>query len=425
LDERTLFVHLDVGQGPPVLAARLTCNAQGGQENASLEIEPRWREHPMHAVLAPLLMLPPGPYFTGTHMPLFGAIGDCAPDRWGRTLLRRHERDEAAREGRAPRVLREADLLLGVEDTIRAGNLRFALAPGGPFQGHHDDTTPIPGVKDLARLARAVKAFEADTATRSQRILLLQTGQLLGGSRPKATVRDNDGSLLVAKFATASDTYDQQRWEALALGLARDCGIEVPEFRLAPVEGERVLLLRRFDRERGSDRRIPFITMLGLLNARDNKSQSYLDIAEVIRRIGARPLDDLAQLWRRALFAVLISDKDNHLRNHGMVLHATGWRIAPAYDLNAEAEPVLPRVLAISLDGVDDRALVSPLLAHCADFGLALRDARTIARDMAQVVRRWREHAQRLRLPEREVRKLAPAFEHESLRDALRGGARL
>ena len=420
MDERTLFVHVDLG-GEPILAARLACNAAGGQENASLELDRRWLAHPMHAALAPLLMLPPGPYFTGTHMPLFGAIGDCAPDRWGRTLLRRHERDEATRERRPARVLREADLLLGVEDTIRAGNLRFALAARGPFEGHSDDTTPIPGLKDLPRVARAVRAFETDSATRSQRILLLHTGQLLGGSRPKATVRDTDGSLLVAKFPSASDTYDMQRWEALALMLARGCGIEVPDFRLAPVEGERVLLLRRFDREPRTCRRIPFVTMLGLLNARDNKSQSYLDMAEVIRRIGARPLDDLAQLWRRALFTVLISDKDNHLRNHGMVLQATGWRIAPAYDVNAEAEPVRPRVLAISLDGVDDRALVSPLLARCADFGLALRDARTIARDMAQVVRRWRDYARRLRLPEREVRKLTPAFEHESLRDALRG----
>ena len=424
MDERTLYVHADV-DGEAILAARLACNAEGGQENASLELDRRWLGHPMHAALAPLLVLAPGPYFTGTHMPLFGAIGDCAPDRWGRTLLRRHERDEATRERRPARVLREADLLLGVEDTIRAGNLRFSLAPGGPFEGHNDDTTPIPGLKDLPRLARAVRAFEADTATRSQRILLLQTGQLLGGSRPKATVRDADGSLLVAKFPSASDTYDMQRWEALALMLARDCGIAVPDFRLAPVEGERVLLLRRFDREPRTCRRIPFITMLGLLNARDNKSQSYLDMAEVIRRIGARPLDDLRQVWRRALFTVLISDKDNHLRNHGMVLQAGGWRIAPAYDVNAEAEPVRPRVLAISLDGVDDRALVSPLLERCADFGLALRDARTLARDMAQVVRRWRDYAQRLRLPEREVRKLTPAFEHGSLHDALRGGTRI
>jgi serine/threonine-protein kinase HipA len=198
----------------------------------------------------------------------------------------------------------------------------------------------------------------------------------------------------------------------------------VPEFRLASVEGERVLLLRRFDREPGSGRRLAFITMLGLLNARDNKSQCYLDIAEVIRRIGARPVEDLAQLWRRALFTVLVSDKDNHLRNHGMLLDATGWRLAPAYDLNPEAEKVQPRVLAISLDGVDDRSVVSPLFEHCEDFGLRLADARAIARDMARVVARWREYAHELRLPQREVRALAPAFEHRSLADALHGGAR-
>jgi len=423
LQESTLFVHVEIA-GEPFLAGRLHCNAEGGQENAALELDRRWLGHPLQALYAPLLSLSPGPYCTGSHMPLYGAIGDCAPDRWGRMLLRRFERSEALREGRRARVLREWDVLLGVEDTIRAGNLRFAEKEGGPFLGRCAQTTPIPSVKDLPRLARCVLAFERDTATRSQHMLILRSGQLLGGSRPKATVRDADGSLLVAKFPSAPDACDMQRWEALTLTLARDCGIAVPEFRLASVEGERVLLLRRFDRVPRTGERIPFITMLGLLNARDNKSQCYRDIAEVIRRIGSHPVQDLEQLWRRALFTVLVSDKDNHLRNHGMVLEAGGWRLAPAYDLNPEAEEVQPRVLAISLDGVDDRAIVSPLLEHCGDFGLELARARHLAREMARVVARWREYAHELRLPEREVRRLAPAFEHRSLADALRGGAR-
>jgi len=423
LQEQTLFVHVDIA-GEPVLAARLHCNAQGGQENAALELEPRWLEHPLRSVYAPLLALAPGPYFTGAHMPLYGAIGDCAPDRWGRTLLRRFERSEAEREGRPARVLREWDVLAGVEDTIRAGNLRFAQKPGGPFLGRFAETTPIPSVRDLPRLARCVLAFEQDTATRSQHLLILQSGQLLGGSRPKATVRDTDGSLLVAKFPSAPDTHDMQRWEALTLTMARDCGITVPEFRLASVESERVLLLRRFDREARTGRRIAFISMLGLLQSRDNKAQSYLQIAEVIRRIGGRPVDDLRQLWRRALLTVLVSDKDNHLRNHGMVLDATGWRLAPAYDVNPEAEKVQPRVLALSLDGVDDRAVVSPLFEHCEEFGLRLVETRTIARDMARVVSRWGEYARALRLPQREIEALASAFEHQSLADALRGGSR-
>ena len=423
MDERTLHVHVDLGS-EAVLAARLHANARGGQENASLELDRRWLEHPLHAIYAPLLALPAGPFYTGSHMPLYGGIGDSAPDRWGRMLLRRFERHEAAREKRTARVLREWDLLLGVGDAIRAGNLRFSLEPSGPFLGTMGKVASLPTPAHLPRLARAVKAFESDTATRSQWMLLLQSGQLLGGSRPKATLRDSDGSLLVAKFASASDAHDMQRWEALSLSMARDCGIEVPDFRVASVEGERVLLLRRFDREPKTCRRVAFISMLGLLNARDNKSQSYVDMAEVVRRIGGRPAEDLMQLWRRALFTVLISDKDNHLRNHGMVLHRTGWRLAPAYDMNPEAEKVLPRVLAISLDGVDDRATVAPLFAHCEAFGLTLPVARTIARDMAQVVRDWRPHGARLRLPEREMRTLAPAFEHQSLRDALRGNAR-
>ncbi len=275
-------------------------------------------------------------------------------------------------------------------------------------------------MRQLARVVTAIRRYERDDASEAQLKLLLHTGQLLGGSRPKATLRDHDGHLLVAKFRSASDMHDQQRWEALCLWMASDCGIAVPAFRIVSVESERVLLRRRFDREEGSQRRVAFVTMMGLLGARDNKSQSYLAMADVVRHIGARPRDDLIELWRRAVFTVLISDKDNHLRNHGMVLDRTGWRLAPAYDLTAEAEKVKPRMLAISIDGVDDRAALGPLFARSEDFGLGERDARAMARALADKVRHWREYAKQLRLPAAEVRAMRDAFEHEALEEALR-----
>jgi serine/threonine-protein kinase HipA len=420
MSERSLLVHLEV-DGAPLLAGRLLMGAHGGVEEAAFEPNPQWFSSPHHARYSLLVNhLPRGPQLSGGTMPLLGAIGDSAPDRWGRELIRRNERRLARAERRAPRVQREPDFLVGVDDEVRVGNVRFSEKAGGPFLGAAQ-RAPIPRLDALPRVLQAVQDYERGEASEVQMKLLLLTGQLLGGSRPKATLRDDDGHLLVAKFPSRSDERDMQRWEALALELASRCGIAVPSFRLASVEGQRVLLLRRFDREPGSGRRIAFLSAMGLLGARDNKSQSYFQIAEALRTHGGRPLDDIVQLWKRAVFTVLITNTDNHLRNHGL-LHdaATGWRLAPAYDLTPQSDPVKPRKLAMSLDLVDDVASLDPLLERCEEFGLRPDDARETVRRIGGEVRRWREVAAALRLPADEVRKMRGAFEHEDLEKALR-----
>ena len=417
---RTTYVHVEI-DGAPRLAGVLETDAEGGHESARFEPDPQWLKHPLRSYLDPALELEPGPYKSGGALPLFGALGDSAPDRWGRTLLRRTERRVAGREKREARVLREIDLLAGVNDAVRAGNLRFAEQPHGPFLGAALRSR-LPGVKDLKRLVEAVKRYQCDDDTPAQRDLLLDTGALLGGSRPKASIVDADGHLAIAKLPSIEDERDMQRWEALTLALALDCGIVVPGFRVAKAGGgAHVLISRRFDREAGSGRRIGFVTMMGLLAAYDNKSQSYLEMAKEIRRVSSRPRDDLAELWRRAVFTVLISDKDNHLRNHGLVLTGTGWRLAPAYDMNPTPQKTKPRELAISLDGVDDRSSLQPLFENCEEFAVTAEEAVAMTRSIAQKVSKWRERAKAMRLPEDEIRDIRPAFEHDDMEAALRG----
>ena len=412
-----MVVHADV-DGSPRVVGRITAIAANEREEAHLELDPMWQKTSHHRLLQPMLRCLRGPHLGGGTMPLFGAIGDSAPDRWGRTLMRRAERKRALREKRSPRVLSEMDFLLGVNDEIRAGSLRFAEKEGGPYS--RESGAPIPSVDSLARLLDAVRAHEHDEETPAEAKLLLETGQLLGGSRPKASVRDRDGHLLIAKFPSRGDTRDLQRWEALALTLAHECGICVPAFGVVRVKGCSIFLTRRFDREEGSGRRMPFVSMLGLLGADDNKSQSYARMADVVREIGSRPRDDLQELWRRALFAVLISDKDCHLRNHGMLLDATGWRLAPAFDLVPTAQALRPREMAISLDGVDDRAALEPLFDMAERFGLSEGAAREEAVRMAKVTRRWRDHAKKLRIAADEMHQMRGAFEHDELEQALR-----
>jgi serine/threonine-protein kinase HipA len=419
MNERLTYVHVDI-DGTAWLAGRLETSADAGHEKASFEIDKQWLEHPLRPYIEPSLRLEPGPYKSGGTMPLFGALGDSAPDRWGRTLMRRTERERAARAKREPRVLRELDFLLGVDDAIRAGNLRFAAKPGGPFLGPRKRAR-LPGLRDLKRLRDAIHRYQCDADTRAQRDLLLDSGQLLGGSRPKASIVDRDGHLAIAKFPSIEDDGDAQRWEALCLQLARDCGIAVPDFRLESVDGDRILISRRFDREPGTGRRIGCVTMMGLLAAYDNKSESYLEMAGEIRRIGGRPRADLAELWRRAVFTVLISDKDNHLRNHALVLAGTGWRIAPAYDMTPTAQKLKPRELAISLDGVDDRAALRPLFEKSELFAVTAEEATATCMRIARVVSRWRDYARALRIPAGQIREKRAAFEHDDAEAALRG----
>jgi serine/threonine-protein kinase HipA len=414
--ERTVFVYVD-WQGQPHLAGTLHAHVEGDRECAEFEPDPRWVARAEAAACAPMLGVFPGRQNTGASMPLFGAIGDSAPDRWGRTLMRRYERRRARMEKRHPRVLRETDFLLGVNDALRVGCLRFRERPRGPFLG--DVAKPLPRLASLPRLVAAVHAHEEGRETLAQAELLLVAGQMLGGSRPKATVRRDDGRLLVAKFASGGDAHDMQRWEALTLGLARDCGIAVPSFSIARVEGESVLLLERFDRD-AAGRRIAMVSAYGLLAAQDNEAGSHLALARVIRAIGGRPHDDTVALWRRALFAVLVSDKDNHLRNHGLMYTATGWRLCPAYDMNPEAEPRKPREVLLSIDGIDNSIDLRIALDAAGDFGLSAAEARREAKRMAQVVATWRDRAKALRLPRAEMDQVGGAFEHEDLAAALR-----
>ena len=419
MTDRTILVHVEI-DGTAWLAGRLEAGAEGGHENARFEADPQWLKHPLRPFVDPALELEPGPYKSGGVMPLFGALGDSAPDRWGRTLMRRSERRGAGKERREPRVLRELDLLLGVNEAVRAGNLRFAEEPreflGRPLRAR------LPGVKDLKRIADAVRCYQCDDDTPAQRDLLLDAGALLGGSRPKVSIVDEDGHLAIAKVPSIEDERGIERWEALTLELAAGCGIAVPRWRLERIEGGgHALVSRRFDREPQTGRRIGFVTMMGLLAAYDNKSESYLEMAKAIRRLSSRPRDDLAELWRRAVFTVLISDKDNHLRNHGLVLGATGWRLAPAYDMNPTPQKVKPRELAISLDGIDDRSSLRPLFDKCEEFAVGAGEAAAITRAIAQKVSKWRSRAKAMRFPEDEIRDMRPAFDHEDMEAALRG----
>jgi len=306
--------------------------------------------------------------------------------------------------------------LLGVSDSTHQGALRFALEKGGPFLAHASETE-VPPLVFLPKLLDASWAVLSDTDKLEDLRLILAPGSSLGGARPKAAVRDQKGALWVAKFPHVNDELNVVLWEAIALRLAQKSGIPTPEWRLATVSGKSVLLLRRFDR--GDDgERIHFVSAMTMLGAKDMERHSYLEIADAIRECGSRVEDDLPQLWRRLLFNVLISNVDDHLRNHGFLHDGAGFRLSPAYDMNPVPQDVRPRVLTTAIWD-DGECRLDAVLEVAEYFDVPLDRARKIVSEVGQAVSEWRRTASVLGATRKEIDRMASAFEHDDLRQAL------
>lgn len=413
--DKEVLVYVDL-EGAPHLVGRLWARLRKDRESSTFEYEKSWLAHPNRFSLEPALQLGPGPFHAASDQPLFGAIGDSAPDRWGRVLMRRAERRRAEREEQTPRTLREIDYLLMVNDDARQGALRFAVEEGGPFLAERGPTS-IPPLIALPQLLSATEHVLDESDTEEDLRLLLAPGSSLGGARPKASVRDRDGHLAIAKFPNKGDEFNVVLWEALALTLAAKAGVSAPAWRLESAANKPVLLLRRFDRVAGV--RLPFLSAMSMLGAKDQETRSYLEFVDALRQHGAAPKEDMHALWRRIVFNILISNTDDHLRNHGFLYAgAEGWRLAPAYDLNPVPTDIKPRVLATSISLDDGTASLNLALEVAEYFELSAKEARRVAREVGKAVAPWRREATKLRLTKAEIDRMASAFEHQDLKSA-------
>jgi len=199
--------------------------------------------------------------------------------------------------------------------------------------------------------------------------------------------------------------------------LAAKAGIAVPAARVETVAKKPVLLLRRFDRD--GKRRIPFLSAMSMLGARDDETRSYLEIVDALRQHGAAPKEDMEALCRRLVFNILISNTDDHLRNHGFLYAGqAGWRLSPAYDLNPVPVDIKPRILTTAINEDDNRASLALAMDVAGYFDLEAKAAKKIAAEVARAVSRWREEAARRGLTKSEIERVASAFEHQDLKQA-------
>jgi len=403
-----IFPHGE-GLKQPFLVGKLTSSLVRNKESFSFSYAPEWLNSPYKLSIDPELQLFSGRQFSNENK-IFRIFLDSCPDRWGRLLMKRREAVLAREEQRKLQVLNEVDYLLGVHDQYRMGGLRFKRDPSGPFLDNNDRLS-APPMSSLSELEHAVGQVEADHSKDKDYIkwlfMLMSPGSSLGGARPKASVINDDGSLWIAKFPSRFDEHDVGAWEYVIWQLALDAGINMAESRIMRFNHHHhTFLTKRFDRHK--EKRLHFTSAMTQLGYYDGAYEaSYLELADFLSYNGEQVQLDLEQLWRRIVFNIAVSNTDDHLRNHGFILTAAGWRLSPAYDLN----PVTP-AYGLHLNITDnDNSLDFELAMEVIDFfRIKPSLARKIRAEVESSVSKWSEKAADIGISKVERERMESAF---------------
>ena len=379
--------------------------------NIRFNYDDAWLTHSQRFDIDPDLSLGGSVFHPNPIQGNFGVFLDSSPDRWGQTLMKRREAMESKDEARQARTLYAWDYLIGVQDQTRQGALRFKHPGENHFLASHPlSAPPIAQLRELEHVARQLSDKNIDDLDSLRRWLrvLVAPGASLGGARPKANFTQEDGSLWIAKFPAKDDDRDIGAWEMLAHQLAMDANIQMPPAKLLQLGSQyRTFAVKRFDRVDGQ--RIHYASAMTILKLESSDDASYLDIAQFIMTRGAKGSikEDLAQLFRRVVFNVAISNRDDHLRNHGFLLTQNGWRLSPAFDLNPNIDKADH---ALNLDIGDNRANLENVIATAPYYELNTDEAVKIADQVLRVTSQWEDVAKKLAIPRGDIELMRAAF---------------
>lgn len=384
-----------------------------GDSVFSFVYDASWLDRPNTFEIDPDLQLHDAESYPSHPVGAFRIFMDSAPDRWGRLLLDRRELLRAREEGRKARVLSEWDYLLGVHDSCRMGALRFRREADSPFLDEDRELAapPIASLRELEAASLGLEESGSDENPHYRQWLtaLLAPGSSLGGARPKANFTDAHGALWIAKFPSREDRRDIGAWEMVVNQLAQRSGLSVPEAQLMTLGSRyRTFACRRFDRLPNGKRRF-FVSGMTLLNRGDGENSSYLELADFLSARGSPSGkdEDLRELWTRIVFNILVSNRDDHLRNHGFILTKAGWRLSPAFDLNPNVERTHHQ---LAIDATDSAPDVGLALSTAGFYGLDDGEAERILASLRAVVRDWRLVASANGLSRGEAEAMAQAF---------------
>ena len=388
-------------EGPRLLASSFAYGLNYLKRPQALEVDPVALGVAAKAAVTAKRLLPVA------GLSFFGGIRDAAPDAWGRRVI------EAKLKVPANSLPESQYLLHAGSDRVGALDIRSHI---------HD--APVTGASawhTLEHLIEAAGRIDEGLPVPTHLEAIFQGGSALGGARPKASIRDEQGVLWLAKFASSSDTMDVPSIETATLLLAKEAGQRVPPVRLQVLGDRRTMLIERFDRywsEAQVECRMGFVSGLTLLgcNEAESPNKSYADLADAIRRYCHPSVirRDNEELFRRMVFNILVTNDDDHLRNHGFVWDPRlgGWALSPLYDVMPRAAVATERYLHLGVGPQGRLADLDNALAAHAKFTLSQSKACDIMSQVWGVVREWRVYFERYGVPEQQMDKVATAFRH-------------
>ena len=411
-DKTDIWVYADwKGMASPKCIGILSAQQAKGRKAFSFSYGADWIRSQEQLLLDPDIA-----WYGGQQYPNgkenFGVFLDSMPDTWGRTLMKRRAALNAKDQGKPAPVLYDIDFLLGVHDLSRMGALRFKREPDGDFLDN-DPVSPTPpwaSIRELQYGAKLIESNEDTVEVRKWLAMLMAPGSSLGGARPKANIMDEHGHPWIAKFPSKNDTIDKGAWEYLAYRLAVASGIDMAESRIEHIAGPyHTFFTKRFDRER--QERIHFASAKTMTGKNEelirDETPSYLDIVEFIQFSGIQIEEDLHQLWRRIVFNILISNTDDHLRNHGFILTNKGWRLSPAFDINPSIDKA---GLALNIDMDNNSPDIDLVKSVGVYFRLGKKEMDNIIDEVKSGISGWKKIATEIGIPRNEQMLMAAAF---------------
>jgi serine/threonine-protein kinase HipA len=338
-----------------------------------------------------------------------GALRDASPDAWGRRVIQ-------AKLGLPEADVSEVDYLLNGPDD-GAGNLRF-----GPTSMPPAAARPFNRTHQLEALTQAAEELEETGKLPHEVLEQLEPGTSMGGARPKATIEDGN-RIWLTKLPEKNDKMNMQRIEYATLELARHAGLDVCGTRMEKVGSRDALMLERFDRKWNPDAkayaRFGLVSGLTVLDAEDGylgrERWSYLLLADELRRWSSQPDKDRLELFRRMVFNAMVTNNDDHPRNHALLQVDGTWRLSPAYDIvPVPATSKERRDLALQVGAFGRAASIYNLLSQPQVFGLSMDAARAEIDRMRQKVATWQDIFQKHGVTAADIEKIAPAMLPES-----------
>lgn len=409
-----IYVFADwIGYKAPVFIGILSALHSKGRKIFSFSFDNDWLKSEKPFFFDPEIDFVAGLQYSNKKN-IFGIFSDSMPDTWGTRLMKRREAILAKDEKRSERTLYELDFLLGVNDGSRMGGLRFKLDKDGPFL-NDDKTYPTPPWTSMGELQNAIRIIESEKDSpeiRKWLAVLIAPGSSLGGARPKANVLDKNGDLWIAKFPSKTDTIDKAAWEYLAYQLASKAGIQMSECKIEKISGKHhTFFTKRFDRKQ--KQRVHFASAMTMTNNNEDTIKinhpSYLDIAEFIQYNEDNNTKELNQLWRRIVFNIAVSNTDDHLRNHGFLLHGKTWQLSPAYDINPSIDK---DGLALNID-TNNNSLDFDLAKSVGEyFQLDEKQMNKIIKEVKTAVSGWEMLAKKIGISQAEQKRMKKAFNY-------------